>query len=421
MSRAARFAPIALLAFLSATSFAMAEMRVFASHHYQVHTDLEPSVAMDLARRMDAMYEEYSRRMIRFDLDPKRPMVDAYLWAGREDYLKFAGPGMRSTGGVFMPSRNALAAVLENQGRDNLRRTLQHEAFHQFAAEAIRYPLPMWLNEGIAQYYEEGLWTGEGFSVSQVPPRRVRQLQSDIKAGRLMDFEAFTRMTPDSWGQALASRSATRGATQYNQAWAMVQYLLSTNDAAGEPMRNRLLQMLDLIHGGTDPDEAFVQAFSANYKGFTERFLDWAAKLQPTEEATYIERQGVLADMMAAMKQEYDRSYEEVEDFRKAVEKAKLEIHYSKGQIKWSSGKDTSLYFVKMNGSPFSGRELYLQARRGAPLPDIVCRCLPNSLLRTRFYMAGKQIEHELLIEAVQAGTGKPLASPLLRLEKRAK
>ena len=399
---------LATFALLLTSAAANADMRVFASRHYQIHTDLEPGLAQDLARRMDVMYDEYARRLIQFDLDSARLSTDVYLFNGRTSYLRFVGESMQSTGGVFMASRNALVSFADGQGRDNLRRTLQHEAFHQFAANTIRYPLPMWVNEGIAQYFEEGLWTGEGFLVGQVPPRRVRQLQADIKAGRLIEMEKFLHTSADDWAKALGTRSATRGATQYNQAWAMVHFLLNANN---EAMRPRFIHMLRLIHDGADPDLAFVQAFSGNYPGFRDRLLEWAAGLQPTAEATYIERQEVLADMMVALRG-YGRTFDDMNSFRDATTRAGLEIQYSKGQIKWSSGRDASVYFLRVDGTEFPPGQLFLQARRTAPLPDIVCRCLPGSILRTRFYKAADRIEHELLIETANATT-RTMASPL--------
>ncbi len=391
---------LTLVACLAAPTQATAtEMRVFQSRFYHVNTDMEPGLAQDLARRLDVMHEEYARRLMQFEPAADQVMVDAYLFEKQDDYLRFAGNSMRSTGGVYIPSRNALAAFNVGQGRDSLRRTLQHEAFHQFAANAFKTPLPMWLNEGMAQYFEEGLWTGNSFALAQVPPRRVRQLKADIRGKRIVPFDQFLTLNTEQWGKALGSHSSTRGATQYNQAWAMVHFLVNDLDPAGQPKyRTRLVQLLQLIHSGSPADNAFVQAFSANYKGFQDRFLEWAAKLEPNEEATYIERQEVLADMLMALRK-YGISCTSMEAFRSAAQRNQIEIQYSKGQIKWSTGKDTALYFSRIDGSLMSPDELSLQPRRGAPLPDIVGRCLPRTVLRTRFYRSGTEVEHETLFE----------------------
>src|SRR5438093_11038290 len=113
---------------------------------------------------MEQMYAQYSARWSNF-LPPQDDRFEVYLFRRRTGYLRFTGQDPKNTGGIFIPSRNLLAAFLEEQGRDGLWRTLQHEAFHQFALRAIGPQLPVWLNEGIAQIFEEGLWTGNEFNI----------------------------------------------------------------------------------------------------------------------------------------------------------------------------------------------------------------------------------------------------------------
>src|SRR5690348_12742750 len=232
-------------------------MRVLNSQHYQIKTDLDAQLAEDLARRMDLMYDEYTRRLVDFapPTDANKPFqVD--LYAKRADYMNLTSNRFPNTGGVFMPARNLLAAFLETQGRDGLRRTLQHEAFHQFAFTAISRNLPVWLNEGLAQFFEEGVVIDNLVTVGQVPPRRIRQLNADMKAHRLVPFDKFLAMTDQEWAAALADK--TRASAQYNQGWAMVQFLINATDPNGEPKyRSRFIAMLKEIHNGTDPQLAW--------------------------------------------------------------------------------------------------------------------------------------------------------------------
>jgi hypothetical protein len=113
-----------------------AELRVVRSKHYLIHSDLDDALLFELGSRMDAMYDEYSRRMSDFDLHEERKPLDAYLFNRKSDYTTFTDSKYLHTGGVFMAGKNQLAAYLEGQ-RDTLRRTLQHEAFHQFAYKAL--------------------------------------------------------------------------------------------------------------------------------------------------------------------------------------------------------------------------------------------------------------------------------------------
>src|SRR3954453_5775601 len=143
--------PLALLALLAFAPAARGEanLRSIPTDHYLIHTDLQDDLARDLAMRMDAMYDEYSRRLADFKDAREIPRLQVYLFARQDDYLKFTGDRLKQTGGVNIPPRTLLSAFLEGQGRDGLRRTLQHEAFHQSAYNFISPNLPVWMNEGL--------------------------------------------------------------------------------------------------------------------------------------------------------------------------------------------------------------------------------------------------------------------------------
>src|SRR3954451_13039725 len=138
------------------------DLRLIRSKSYLIHTDLDDALVYDLGTRMDAMYAEYSRRESDFNVRDERQPLDVYLFNHKSDYTTFTDSRYLHTGGVFMAAKNQLAAYLEGQ-RDTLRRTLQHEAFHQFAYKALGANMPIWINEGMAQLFEEAIWTGDGF------------------------------------------------------------------------------------------------------------------------------------------------------------------------------------------------------------------------------------------------------------------
>src|SRR5205085_3153808 len=138
---------------------ASAQLRPVTTNHYRIQTDVDSFLAEDLARRMDGMYDEYSRRLVEFNPKEGSRLFDVFIFQTHSEYARYTNDRFPNTGGVFI-SGKALAAFLEGQGRDQLRRTLQHEAFHQFAFSAIGPKLPVWLNEGLAQIFEEGIYDG---------------------------------------------------------------------------------------------------------------------------------------------------------------------------------------------------------------------------------------------------------------------
>jgi len=386
-------------------------MREMQTRHYRIHTDLDFELANDLSSRLDAMYDAYSWRLRLFKEDGREmPRFEVYLYQSPNDYLNLTGQRMRHTGGVFMSGRNLLASFLDTQGRDALRRTLQHEAFHQFAHTVISPNMPVWLNEGLAQVFEEAVWNGSNFSLEQVPPRRIRQLQQDLDAHRLVKFETLMGLSPMEWAKRLENDHQT-GASQYNQAWAMTYFLINAPDeSGGYRYRQRLLKLLELLHDGQEADGAFRQAFGQNVGGFEKRFVEYARQMKPTPQATLLENQDVLGDLIVELKK-IGKTYDTVAQLRADAERANYKMTYRRDGMSWSTSDDAGVYFRDQAGEPFHEDELFFQFNRRAPLPDLVCRYSSDVQFRTRFYEDRGKILHEVLVEPVTkarvVGTGR--------------
>jgi hypothetical protein len=346
------------------------------------------------------MHDEYARRLVDFTLPDPSQKFEVYLFAKRADYMRLTQNRYPNTGGIFMSQRNLLAAFLEGQGRDGLRRAIQHEAFHQFAFTAIGPEVPTWLNEGMAQYFEEGIWTGTNFTFGQIPPRRLRQLQHDISRKQIIPFTTMLTTTHEQWEKTLTG-DVDRGATQYNQAWAMTHFLIhgSNGDVKYRP---RLINMLKLIHAGKEPQAAFTEAFSPNIDGFQARFEEFANQLSASPEATMIERQTVLADLLVESHRAGHR-YSDVRTFREEMIASNTRLRYTKGQVKWQTSSDLNIYFADLQNRLLEPNELYFDRRGTNPLPDLVCRATDTMRLRTRFHDAGERVEHEVLCEPPNA------------------
>lgn len=366
------------------------------SKHYLIHSDLPDELIVDLGTRMDAMYAEYSRRLSDFGIQEDRQPLDVYLFNRKADYLNFTQRKYMNTGGVFIAGKNQLVAYLEGQ-RDTLRRTLQHEAFHQFAHKAIGPNMPVWLNEGMSQLFEEAIWTGEQFLMGQVPPRRLRQLQDDIKSNRLIPLKTLMGLTPERWSQVLAA-DASRGSTYYNQSWAMTYYM-----AYGDEGRNgaRLVLLLKALEKNKDPDTAFRDSYGGNLLVFTSAFEKFAMEMKPTPEAALIDRHEVLADLMAELSTRGTR-FNTVAEFRKVVEQSKYRLKYTRGNVSWTA--EPAGYFRDANGRPFTAEQMLFEPRKMSPLPDLVFRHPAQRIvLRARFFDVGGKLEHEVLVEPARS------------------
>jgi hypothetical protein len=366
-----------------------------STSHYQIQTDLDPDLAKTLAIQMDAMYDEYARRFAGLAPSPGGAPFRVYLFANRADYLRFTGPLYQNTGGLFMPRRGALAAFLEGQGREGLRRTLQHEAFHQFTHAAMGRQLPPWLNEGLAQVFEESIWTGDGFLLYQVPPRRVRRSIADRSAGRLIPFTTFATLTDEQWSAAFTG-DPSRGEAQYNQAWAMVQFLARSTDAGGRPRLPRLIALLQLLHEGRNSAIAFKEIFPDGAE-LNREFSSFVAQLRPTAAAELLERQSVLADFVGelVLRGQLPR---ELIDAREILQTGGYRLHYSRGDLQWDSDADIGTYFADPSGRMLSSIDLHFELS-SREFPDIVCRWTGGIRLRTRFRSTDGRLEHDTMVE----------------------
>jgi hypothetical protein len=373
-------------------------IRTFSTSHYQIQTDLDADFAKELAVRMDAMYDEYSRRFAGIAQPGGDKPLKVYLFARRSDYLQLVGPGYQHTGGLFMPTRGALAAFVEGQGRDGLRRTLQHEAFHQFAYRAVGERLPPWLNEGLAQVFEEALWTGNEFFLYEIPPRRVRQLREDLQAGRLIDFSTLAMLTAEQWSAPLSDDSAA-AAARYNQAWAITHFLATGHDGQGNPYLPRLLSLLQALHSGRDSREAMARVFP-DAGAIHHQFLDFAANLKPTPTAQLLERQAVLADLIVELSAR-DPVPHQMSRVRRLLREGGYQIHYWRGSVRWDSQADLQIYFTDLSNRLFDANALFFEAGN-QPIPDIVCRWCDRYQFRTHFEFTTEKPEHQTTIEPVK-------------------
>src|SRR4051794_8530987 len=318
------FAPsrlIILFFFFAVTRSAVAatepRMPTYETKYYTLCTDVDRGFADDLARRLDLMYEEYARRLVEFVPASGAPKFKVYVFGRKDDYMNFCDGRAPNSCGVTIPGRNVVAAFTEGESRESVRKTLQHEAFHQFAFTAIGPKLPIWLNEGLAQVFEEGLFTGQQFLLGQVTTERVTQLNEEVRSRRLMPFNDILNMTDGAWHDNMNDKA--KAATQYTQAWAMTHFLIFAADESGNfRFRARLIDMLRLIHADRDGGDAFAATFGDNLAGFQRRFVEYAGTMRTSPEALCIERQDALADFLAIFHQD-GRRFADVIDFRKTL------------------------------------------------------------------------------------------------------
>jgi hypothetical protein len=243
--------------------------RTISTRHYSLQTDVPDNIAAEAFVRMDRMFEEYNQRTAAFAKPIDRRFL-FQLFASKDDY--FAAGGPPNTQGAFVAVGGAaqlMAALSDNP--NTTWHVIQHEGFHQFAWAQISAAMPTWINEGLAEYFGAGLFTGDGYVVGLVPPQRVALILQNAKAGSIEPFAKFRAIDSNTW-------LSTITAGRYDQAWSMAHFLIDGDKGKYRPAFNRYMT---LIAKGADGEAAWHSVFGADNGAFEHAWLAYYQTLDP--------------------------------------------------------------------------------------------------------------------------------------------
>ncbi len=370
---------------------------VTQSRHYTIHSDLDHALTQELGRELDLCHADYAERLGRFaPRAGEATRYDVHLFAHRHGYVNFTGNAVPNSAGAFHSGKQALCAFLEGQGTAELKQTLRHEAFHQFAYERLGPNLPVWANEGLAQVFEYGVRVGDELRMGEVPAGPLVEVQQAVREGRLIDFERMLSFDEPGWAGAMADRD--RGGLLYAQAWAMVHFLVYATDDAGTPLYRELFNtFLTDVAANTPGNEAWQRNFGTNVEGFRRRFESYVLTLSPTPLAATLDAQEVLARMLILLDGQ-GRRFGNVIDFRDYATGRGIVLHRTRNGVTWPSDGDPGAYFRDGRGRDLGAARLrFVRDRLRGPMPVLERRPGDGVIYRTRFYTLAGETRHETL------------------------
>lgn len=265
--------------------------------HYHIKTDLPNDQARELAQHLNVMYDEYSRRLASL---PPRPGIaqvfDVYIFQSQRDYVDTLhtrfGVDATGSGGMFFrsPNGSGLAFFTENLPLRRVEHVVQHEGFHQFAYSRFGDDLPVWLNEGLAEFFGESILVGNKLIIGQSSLRVIEHIKDAIEKRTYIPFRVMLTMSGQQWGGNVRGGDA---ALQYRQAWSMVHFLVYGDGGKYQLPFERYLR---LLNNGVKSEEAFIQVFGADLDAFDARWRNYALNSKPSSFVTAMERFEFLAE-----------------------------------------------------------------------------------------------------------------------------
>ena len=176
---------------------------------YNVITDAGAPTAQKMALRVERM---------RALLGGSAPLLPLRVVLVASDSL-FSGLRPSATSGGFYQSSADEDWIVVRWGRPDSERAMSHELVHAFL-EHSGPRRPLWLEEGIAEFYSTALQESKGWIIGKPIETHVRVLNQNTWLGEREFFEA----RHDS---PLRDESARAGRF-YAQSWAVMHYLLTT-------------------------------------------------------------------------------------------------------------------------------------------------------------------------------------------------
>ncbi len=262
--------------------------------HYRIRTDLTEEAGQTVASQQEVLFRELYRRMGKIKPKVGFSRLHVLVYESRERYLSELGEKVRGSRGVFSPGKDVLACWAKADELDIILRTLRHEGTHQFVMHFIGPTCPVWLNEGLAVFYEHAEFTGEGMEVGQVPAGRLAVLRRALAEDKPIPIREMLSMSYEQWGGHVREETP-EAQLQYCQAWSMVHFLAYADQTR---YRAAFLQYMYYLARDEPARAAWLRTFGADYEGFRKRWQAYVEALEPSSEMTCRRHLEVLGSLL---------------------------------------------------------------------------------------------------------------------------
>ena len=201
------------------------------------------------------------------------------LFWRRKGYRQYAKttdpkwPFLQDAGGYFSPTRQEIVTY-SKPSRSNLLQTLAHEAQHQVLSTHIKRA-PVWLNEGLSEYYEQSSYTRGQLSHDvhlahlNYVARLIRE-KSNTPLSKLVQLN-YNQFHNDSFGPAEIGH--------YALSWSLVYFLLTAEEGRYRGLFARLFRALKDGALAREAVPHYLKAAGLDWDHLQMRWADYISRL----------------------------------------------------------------------------------------------------------------------------------------------
>ena len=227
--------------------------RQIVAPHFVVIGDASPSAMRGVAEQLEQFRAIFERLLQKARVASPVP-TRVYLFANRarfQPYMPVYKGKRVDVGGLFLPGRDANAIAMTVEDEQYALPITYHEYVH-FIVDNTLTAVPVWFNEGLAEYYSTFVLVGGNRAELGRPVANHVQLLRERSMMPLAELFATTKDSPHY-------NEGDKRSIFYAQSWVFMHYLLM-----GSPERRpQLFAFVAELARRVPPTEAFRNAFGA--------------------------------------------------------------------------------------------------------------------------------------------------------------
>ena len=223
---------------------------IIETAHYRIYTTLlEPLLLKQIPAFVEAAFQQYQNQLPESVSDGDK--FKLYLFKDRAQWEQFSKSFTGSQWPAYQKIKKGAyylkdSTVAYNIGRTRTFSVIGHEGWHQFCNKYFKYRLPSWLDEGIAQLFEQSALENGRFIFQPAKNyQRLGALKLSMQNKKMIPLRTLISLNP---GQVMVNDQSDAAVTAfYGQSYALVRFLREDN--YGKRLGNYYQMMLGALNG----------------------------------------------------------------------------------------------------------------------------------------------------------------------------
>ncbi len=233
----------------------MAKLKQYPTRYYTVYSDLPTDDAQAAIAHITAVAEFFNELTKPYGGGKITTKYDVFVILDNKIYPAVGGEAY----GCAWADR--LCAHITKEFAFETWHVIQHEMLHQFVHAIASWDVAPWMDEGLSEYYGEGLWTGDGVSAGVFPAHRFKRCIPSYSQGKFKPFKDIIAFKP--WPS---------GVDNYDQALAMVHFFMNAQNGK---YQKAVISYIKMTAAKAPPDVAFARCFGGNIGAVEKEFVQY--------------------------------------------------------------------------------------------------------------------------------------------------